>query len=260
MKLALILVTLATTASAEPLVIAAGKPSGQYDQAAQTLSQRLQQRNVDAAVLNFAGSDEITLAICSHKADAGITQIDAIYARAKEGCQLKPVASYGHEDAMIFFPPDSPYDELSDLTASNHLLVDTIGSGSELFARTIIKLEQSEDASNDEWAQVQLVNDDPTMATTLAEFGDIDAVLLVRKPNSPVVNNLLALGWTLGELWDKNIDDLIFNRKPLYTPAKVEIITPGLETWNYTYEVNSFYVVSPDMPQDLYRAIQATFQ
>lgn len=236
---------LATTAFAEPLVIATGKDGGGYDKAAREVSQRLAQRQIANTVLNLNGSEEISLAVCGGAADIGWMQIDAIYARAMEGCTMKAVGLYGDEVAVILFPPRADHDELSDLSAKDAVLVDTIGSGSSLFWATMARIEKGPDGSGDKWAEARAVFDPVSLAHTSAELAEIQAVVLVRKPDSPDITRLLDLGWTLGELWDKDINDLNFNGGELYESLKVEITPPGKKkVRNYGYKVRSFVVVS----------------
>lgn len=245
--LALATATIPTALLAEPLIIAAGKPGGGYDKAGHALAERLSQRNVDAVVKNFNGSDEITLALCSKHADVGITQIDAIYARGQEGCFLKPIGIYGTEYATIWFPPKSSNNELEDLTADSRILVDTIGSGSELFWNTIVSIETGEDGSNDEWSKAQPVYEPVDMAPTLGSFGEIDALLIVRKSGSADFKFLDEAGWELGWVYDKDINDLMFNDVSLYQSDN-----------NYqTYEVRSFLVSGPNFDPSLLRKVQA---
>lgn len=237
-------IVLPTVGWAEPLIIAAGKPSGGYDRRALQIEQRLEQRGIEAQVLNLNGSDEISLAVCAGRAGLGIMQVDAVYARSLEGCQMKAVASYGSEAAILLFPPRSPHDELSDLGPGSAVLVDTIGSGTDLFWRTLVKIETGENGSSDDWAQARAVNDPLELANASAEMGEIHAVLLVRKAASPDVQALLGQGWSLGELWDRNVDDLQFNGGQLYLSEKLSIPTPGGKTakaWGYA--VRSFIAV-----------------
>lgn len=235
---------LSVPVSAEALTIATGKAGGGYDRRAIQIEQRLEQRGIEAQILNLNGSDEISLAVCAGRAGLGIMQIDAIYARSLEGCQMKAVASYGAEVALLLFPPRAKHDELSDLGPGSAVLVDTIGSGTDLFWRTIVRIETGEHGSGDDWAQARAVNDPLELANASAEMGEIHAVLLVRKPDSPDVQSLLGQGWTVGELWDRNLDDLEFNGGKLYLAQKLTIPTPGGKTvkaWGYT--VRSFIAV-----------------
>lgn len=229
---------------ADGLTIATGKPGGGYDQRARQIGQRLEQRGIVPAIINLQGSDEISLAVCSGRADLGLSQIDAIYARSLEGCQMKAVASYGSEVALLLFPPRSPHDELSDLGPGSAVLVDTIGSGSDLFWRSIVKIETGETGDSDGWASARAVNDPIELANAAAGMGEIHAVLLVRKADSADVQSLLGQGWTVGELWDRDINDLEFNGGKLYLSEKLSIPTPGGKTvkaWGYA--VRSFVVV-----------------
>lgn len=229
---------------AEPLTIATGKAGGGYDRRAIQIEQRLEQRGIEAQIINLNGSDEISLAVCAGRADLGLMQIDAIYARSLEGCQMKAVASYGSEVALLLFPPRSPHDELSDLGPGTSVLVDTIGSGSDLFWRTLVKIETGENGSGDDWASARAVNDPLELANASAEMGEVHAVLLVRKADSPDVQSLLGQGWTVGELWDRDITDLEFNGGTLYLSEKLKVPTPGgraVKAWGYV--VRSFIAV-----------------
>lgn len=243
---ALVIAGLAGIAAAgtDDFVIAAGKPGGGYDKRARQIEQRLEQRGIPAEVLNFNGSDEISLAVCAGRASIGIMQIDAIYARSLEGCQMKAVGSYGAELALILFPPRSAADQLSDLGPGSAVMVDTIGSGAELFWRTIVRIETGEDGDNDAWASARAVNDPMELANTAAEMGEIDAVIVVQKPDATIVQSLIGQGWTVGELWDRDIGDLVFNGGALYRAEEFGIPAPGgKKTWAWGYEVRSFIVV-----------------
>lgn len=231
--------------AAQTIDIATGKAGGGYDRRARQIEQRLEQRGVISTVINLNGSDEISLALCGGRANLGIMQIDAIYARSLEGCQMKAVGSYGAEAALLLFPPRSPHDELSDLGPGSAVMVDTIGSGTDLWWRTAVRIELGDDGSNDEWANARVVNDPLELANTSAEMGEIDAVVLVRKPDSADVQNLLGQGWTLGELWDRDINDLEFNGAPLYRSEKLKVAAPGSKTLKaWGYEVRSFIAVT----------------
>lgn len=244
------MIALATTATAADVSIATGKAGGGYDAAAQKLAIRLSQRGHDVTITNMQGSDEITLALCSGAANVGIAQIDAVDAREAEGCVLRPVGNYGNEVAVILFPPKSKMNELDDFKGSERVLVDTVGSGTELFWRTIVRIETGEHGNGSNWAKATPINDPASLASTLAEFGDIDAVILVRKPDSEDIKGLLKRGWTLGELYDKDINDYQFNGTSLYEPSKVKIEVSGRRKNNYGYVVRSFFSVNNDLASD----------
>lgn len=230
--------------SADALTIAAGKPGGGYDRRAQQMEQRLEQRGIEAQIVNLNGSDEISLAVCAGRAGIGIMQIDAIYARSLEGCQMKAVAAYGTEMALLLFPPRSDNDQLSDLGPGSAVMVDTIGSGADLFWRTIARIETGEDGDGDEWASARAVNDPIELANASAGMGEIQAVLMVQKPDNAALQALLGQGWTVGELWDRDIDDLDFNGGPLYLADEMTIPTPsGKNTSAWGYGVRSFVTV-----------------
>lgn len=252
MKKFLIALTLliATPVMALDVNIATGKQGGGYDAAAKNLAQRLGQRGFDVTVENLDGSDAITLALCNGSAQVGIAQVDAVDARAAEGCSLKPVGNYGEEVAVILFPPKSSLNELDDMGESQAILVDTIGSGTDLFWHTIVRIENSEDGNKSAWAKVKPVNEPIELAETSASFGDIDAVLLVRKLNSPDITNLLARGWRLGELYDKDINDYQFNGSSLYEPSRVQLRSPAGKARGYGYKVRSYYLTTQELASD----------
>jgi hypothetical protein len=239
------LILSASLAAAGTVTLATGKEGGGYAASAQATAQRLAQRGYEVAINNMNGSDEISLAVCMGDAQAGWMQIDAIFARSKEGCQLRPVAKYGDgETAFIFFPPNSRYDDLTDLSAANGILVDTVGSGSALWMETAIAIENGEDGNQSEWSKARLVYDPISMADPLASFGDIDAVVLVRTQDSRDIQMLVDNGWIAGDLKDKDIDDQLFKGQPLYEVEKFKFRVGGVKVKGRGYSVKSFVAVT----------------
>ncbi|MGB0660387.1 MAG: hypothetical protein ACPGNV_09430 [Mangrovicoccus sp.] len=236
-------------AQAADLTIAVGQPGRGYEARGLEIGQRLAQRGYDVTVENFEGSDAISLAVCDGRADVGIMQIDAIYARGAENCSLKTVGSYGDEYAFLLFPPKSKNDELSDLGEGDKILVDTIGSGTELFWRTIVSIETGDKGNKSKWAKATPIYDLTILADTMASAGEIDALLVVGIPTNAEVLGLLEKGWELGELWDKDINDMNFRGGSLYEYEKVEIKVPG--RWRAlkddAYVVPSFIVVRDEL-------------
>ena len=227
-------------AHAEPLTIYTGGKGGGYDGKAREIAQRLAQRGYDVEVENRNGSDDITLQSCQNDVSMWISQIDAIYTREmKDGCYLPVVADYGSEVAAIFFWPSSRLDELSDLDDSHTVFVDKVGSGSELTWRTMVSIEQ-EHGRSDDWTTASVMTGDLRRATALANRGKLHAVLLVRKTNSKDFERLLDAGWELGELYDKDINDLEYGTKALYEGVKVNLTAGGKAHRDYGYIVRSF--------------------
>lgn len=235
-----------------PVVIASGMQGGGYHTYALKMAERMEQRGyADVSVVPTNGSDAITLAACNNKADVWISQIDAIYTRYKEGCVLIPVADYGNEVAVILFPPESDFDELSDLGSASRIAVDGIGSGTELFWKTIVSIENGENGTGDEWAKAQPIESSPDMLNTMANFGDIDAALLVRGKNADHIKFLMDQGWTIGEFWDKDINDEEFNTRPLYESETVKFTSQNDQSQkNYVYIVRSFIGVAEKYKND----------
>ena len=228
-----------------PVTIAAGMAGGGYDKFAKTMATRLGQRGYSAVtVSNNNGSDAITLAACNGKADIWIAQVDAIYTRYQEGCVLSPVADYGTEVAVLLVPPKSDIDELSDLTAKDHVATDGIGSGTELFWKTIVSIENGDNGSKDDWSRAGMVESSPEMLNTMANFGDIQAALLVRKTDNDQIKMLLNQGWKVAELWDKDINDEEFNNLPLYESSEASFDFSKGVVSNWVYNVRSFVGVT----------------
>ncbi|WP_108259704.1 TAXI family TRAP transporter solute-binding subunit [Mangrovicoccus ximenensis] len=225
--------------------VAVGQQGRGYEKRGEEIAQRLGQRGHEVWIDNYEGSDAISLALCGDRATVGIMQIDAIYAREQEGCDLKTVGSYGDEYAFILFPPDSRMDELSDLDEDSRILVDTIGSGTELFWRTIVSIETGDHGNGSDWASAKPVHDLTLLARTLAEQGAIDAMLMVGVAGNEEVIGLLQDGWELGELYDKDINDMEFRGKSLYARETVEMEVPGhfFDEKNDAYVVPSYIVI-----------------
>lgn len=253
----------AALAAADDLTFATGLMDGGYDTNARAFAQRYEQRaDAEVTIINLNGSGEISLALCSGKADIGQMQIGAMEARMQDGCRLRPAGDYGSETAMLWFPPGSDLDELSDMTADTKVLVGPVGSGSELWWENAVRIETGDHGNNSDWSQAVMVNDDVEMAGTLANFGDIDAVVIVMKPSDSRVETLASLGWELGELYDKDINDYEFNGKPLYEAKKAKFSTSSGRHKNWTYEVQSFYVVTAETARDKtkFRAIVSSIR
>lgn len=237
----------------DALSIGVGQEGRGYEAFGKKVVERLGAR-MPASTVNYEGSDDISRAVCDGSADVGIMQIDAIYTRQKEGCKLSVVGTYGEEFAYLLVPANSDLNGLGDFTGSTKVLVDTIGSGTDLFWQTIKSIETGEDGNKSTWAKAQAVNDPIFIADTKAELGEIDAVLMVTGPTSVELKGLIDGGWELIELYDKDINDEIFNAGSLY-PVKDAAVagTGGFfsgDTSNDSYVVRSFVVVSEKIAKD----------
>jgi TRAP-type uncharacterized transport system substrate-binding protein len=210
-------------AAQQSLTIATGKPKGGYAAYTAILSDRLSQYKVPNKVINYNGSNAIATALCSKEAALGVLQIDALYNMSKQGCALEPLAIYGTEYAMILFPPDSEYDSLGDLGEGDKVLVDGVGSGSELTLQTMIAIEKGPDGNNSTWSKLSLVNGGFETAPASASAGLIDAVFMVAKQDNSRLIALLDQDWVIGDVSDKDIDDLLFNKKPLYDKTTINL-------------------------------------
>jgi len=243
---------IAASASDQAITIYTGKEGGGYAAKADEVRQRLEQRGVQATVEHKAGSDEITLASCQDEASIWIAQEDALYTReVRDGCLLVDVGVYGQEFAFLLFPPESRLSKLHNLGGEHTVFVDGLGSGSELFWRTIVGIELGDQGNKNEWANAQTETGDKRRIQSLAGRGLIDAVVLVRTPGSQDIKRLLSQGWKLGEFRDKDIDDLSYNGQPLYQRERVRVSFDERTARNDVYEVMSFIGTTPAVERDV---------
>ena len=226
--------------------IGAGRDGWGYDRRAEAF---VKQIRGDWQVTNFAGSEDIARAVCEdNDTPLGIMQIDAMVQMKREGCTLQPIGIYpAQEYAFIMFPPDGE-DELDDLTSYHNVLVGEVGSGSALFWRTIVSIEEGEHGNSSNWAEMAAVFGPFALADTKAGFGEIDAAILVTSPDAQIIQDLLTAGWEIGEFYDKDIDDYVFGRGPLYTRSSIEVDHPT--RWRNinqdAIEVRSFWAANSD--------------
>lgn len=233
-----------TPAMAEDITFYTGASGGGYHKATISLSQRLEQRGHTVTIENRNGSDDITLQACGASEDANtmwIAQLDALYLREMNtGCVLVDTAVYKTEYAMIFFPPDSDLDSLRDLDASHTILIDSVGSGSDL-SLGVMKNIEKEFGGSDEWIESSVTHSALKRATSLASRSKVHAVFMIRTPDSKDIDLLLKAGWEMGYMYDKDINDRKWNNAPLYEASKLAIIRDGRRVArDWTYEVPSY--------------------
>lgn len=263
--LAAIALALPAIAQAETVLFYTGGEGGGYDAASRQIAQRLDQRGIEAEVVNRNGSDDITLQACNADGPSmWIAQKDALWVREmQDGCSLVDLGIYGEEYAMLFFPPDSRNDELSHLSAGDSVLVDKVGSGSELTWRNMVAIE-AEHGGGDEWSQAAPVTQSPQRATSMASRGTIQAVFLVRTLQSDDVTALLSQGWDLGYMYDRDINDLQWNGAALYDAERVEIVRNGSrQDRDWAYVVPSFIGTTQSVERgnpDMFDAILSAVQ
>lgn len=243
----------AVSALAEPVVVGAGKAGRGYDDWAQGISSAFNQRGLATSVLNFTGSDEISLGICKDAVTFAPVQQDAAYQRSMEGCELLELWTYPSEEYMfLMVPPKSDIDELEDLTAASKVATDLAGSGSDFTIRQLRRIEQGEEGNGSEWSKLQVDNRSLKSAMGLGTAGKLQAVFFVGAKSSPDLAFFLKNGWVPVEVYDKDLNDLEFNGQSLYEGGKVDIAGYGKV---YTYRVKTF-IYGKELPAD----IQETFE
>lgn len=238
--------------------IAVGQEGRGYERRGLALVEQLRG---DWRTLNFTGSEDIARAVCGQtdvpmtngqtleeagipSPVLGIAQIDAVMTMQWEGCNLQTFSEYPTQEyAFILFPPGSNMNELSDLDENSRVLVDQIGSGTSLFWQTIVRIEQ-EHGDGSSWMNATPVNGAIAFADGEAALGNIDAMIMVTSSDSAEVLNFLDnLDWELGELYDKDINDMQFGRGNLYDRETVVFDTAGWgSTRNDAYVVRSFFI------------------
>jgi hypothetical protein len=197
-------------------------------------------------VRNFAGSEDIARSVCDDaETPIGIAQIDAIYVMEQEGCTLRTIGTYPTlEYAIILFPPGGD-NELSDLGAGDSVLVDEIGSGTALFWQNIVNIENVHGNGSD-WINATPVYDNIVFAESMADTGEIQAVVLVGNPNSQEVWDLINAGWDLGQFDDKDINDLQYRGNSLYEKETVKVDPPGMFNGDseQAFVVKSYFIAN----------------
>ena len=234
---------------AEPLVFYTGAEGGGYHQKTVDLVQRMKQRDVDVVLQNRNGSDDITLQACQNPNSAWIAQHDAVWKREMEGCTLMDVGVHGVEYTFLMFPPKSNLDQLRDLTASHTVLVDKVGSGSELTWNIMSKIEKDYDPDSS-WTKVSLDNSAVKLAVSRAARSEIDAVFMVRGQNSDDIKRLVKAGWTVGEMWSKGIEKYQWGNKPMYPSQELNFIVEGQRIEAWVFDVTTLIGTTYDVSQD----------
>jgi len=243
----------ATAAFASDIAIGVGQPDRGYEAFGKAMANSLSKAH-NVTVVNYEGSDDISKAVCDGDVQVGIMQIDAIHARAKEGCTMRTIGNYGQEFAYLMVPPNSDIGDLHDLDGSSKILVDTEGSGTFLFWETIVGIENGPDGNKSTWSEAVPVADFSFLASTLAASSEIDAALFVTTTGSPELKELLAEGWELAKMSDKDINDQLHNGEVLYPRETAEI--EGTGGWfsgdesAKSYVVRSFVTLSRDTSLD----------
>lgn len=226
--------------------IATGVSGGGYDKDTKIKSAMLAQSGFDVTVTNMNGSDEISKSLCLGQNNMGWVQLDVMWKRSNEGCNLTPVADYGFEYAMILFPPKSDLRDLGDLNESHTILIGTVGSGPNVTFNNMKSIELGENGSKTKWAFVNTENLPFEAAAGLANAKQIDAIFLTHKVDSKILLNLLDKGWIFGSLYDKDIDDQLYRDEPLYESLSL-CIKGKKEKCNYVYKVPTVIAVNDDI-------------
>lgn len=237
-----------STTDATEVRLGAAKEGGGYDKAMRNLARILKDNDIVPVVTNFDGSEDIATALCAGKIDFAPLQIDAYRNAGERGCQLDPVGVYGSEITHLFFPKGSDKDELHDLGKGDAILIGKIGSGSALTFETMVSIEKGEHGNKSDWSNVTLVHKDHTRADAAVAADGVDAVFLVSTMTHPTLKKLMKSGWEMGDVDDKDINDLEFNGASLYT--QVDTSYEGYWTDRDTYEVRTLYAATMDFASD----------
>jgi TRAP-type uncharacterized transport system substrate-binding protein len=216
-----------------------GAEGGGYHRKSMALAERFQQRGIEVAIVNRNGSDDITLQACSNPNSIWIAQHDAVWKRELEGCRLVDIAVHGVEHAFLLVPPDSKIDRLRDLTSEHTVLVDRVGSGSELTWNAMRTVEEKE-SPRSTWIAARQDNSQAALAVSRASRSTIDAVFLVRDQRSPDVLNLLKAGWSMAEMWSRSIERFKWGNKAMYPSQQLTINFEGQRHRNYVFDVTTF--------------------
>ena len=242
----------------QALTFGAGKEGRGYDRWATDVTHAFNSRGVESDKVNLKGSDDLTLGICAGEIDVAPSQQDAAYQRQIEGCELQELWTYPSEEFMFLaVPPDSKIDELEDLKETDVVITDAAGSGSDFTARQIRRIEMSDKGNKSPWAKFQLHNKSVKSAVGLGSAGKIAGVFFVGSINSEEIKFFLKNGWSFVEVYDKNLDDLKFNGKPLYEGQRVKL--PGFgKVYTYKVKTSIYGKELGEQEQEIFESVMST--
>lgn len=211
-------------AANETITLCAGSKGRNYDAVMQSVATELNKRGQDVTVQNLSGSEDILNAVARGTCAAGIAQKDVYWNLSKKNASLGssaiPKELLYNEAMTLVCTPDSGIDELEDMTGDTVVITDAIGSGSALTWETMLQIEK-EYGSENEWSQSQIRNTPLKDALSEMALGNADCAFGVGAVPSAWAKEMEEQGYQVSYIYDKDLNDLIVNKTPLYSSVRV---------------------------------------
>lgn len=209
---------------AETVTLAAGAPGGGYDNLMKKISSELTNRGHTVVIKNLGGSEDILSCLDSGQCDYGPAQKDIYYLMNKQNAGLSsgvtPLDILYREAMTLACSEESGIDELEDISADNTIIIDKLGSGSALTWSNMVSIEK-EFGNGSSWASAKTVFKPLDEAGADIALGNADCAFGVGKVPSTWAKNLEERGLTISYIYDKDLNDLIFNKQPLYNSYRI---------------------------------------
>lgn len=221
---AVALIGMTSFASAADVTLCAGKPGLKYDSIMQSIGQELTRQGHNVSIINLGGSEDILNALNAGRCAYGPAQKDVHYLLTKQNAALAstttPIALLYNEVMQMFCTKDSGIDELEDITADTKIITDAIGSGSALSWSTMVNIEK-EYGGSDEWSQAKTEFTPLDEAVAALSLGNADCAFGVGGMPISWGTALDQNGFTVVYLSDKDLNDLLVGKAPLYSPKRI---------------------------------------
>ncbi len=232
------LLSLASVAHAGDITLCAGRAGGGYDGLMQTIGAELSKKGENVTILNLGGSEDILNALADGKCSYGPAQKDVSYLLTKQNPALAvkdtPITVLYNEAMTLVCSKASGYDELSDIQEGDTIIVDAIGSGSALTWETMVGIEK-EFGSGDSWSKATPEYTPLDEAGAALGLGTAKCAFGVGKAPIDWATDIEKLGGVVSEVYDRQLNDLLYNGIPLYEPTKMP--TDAYKTAWSTYKV-----------------------
>jgi TRAP-type uncharacterized transport system substrate-binding protein len=250
-------------ALADDVTLCAGGAGRGYDKVFQAVAVELKERGHNAKVLNLKGSEDIINAIVAGRCQYGAAQGDIYYKMSKDnpsvGSALKPIDILYDEVATLVCSKDSGYDELSDISAGDTIIVDSLGTGSAMTWETMVAIEKEYGGSN-AWSQA---------VPEYIPLSEAGAALALGNAKCAFGVGSAPINWAteiendggVAEVYDKDLNDLEFNGKSVY--IAIDMPDGAYKTAWDTYKIPAVLfrggaITNPEIDSMVKRAAKAT--
>ena len=219
------LMAFAGPAMATDITLCAGAPGRNYDSVMQSVAIQLNKRGHHAIVKNLGGSEDILRELDAGTCDYGPAQKDVHYKLSKESATfastVSPLVLMYNEAMQMFCSEDSGIDELEEIDETTTVIIDSIGSGSALSWQTMKDVE-NEYGNKSSWINAKTIYEPLDEAGAIIALGEADCAFGVGAvPAAGWGSELNEGGLTPVYIYDKDLNDLIVGKSPLYQSVRI---------------------------------------